>query len=336
MFFDIFKTGELLEGVRNENLLTVKHGFPGNTMFKNKFVNADLSMLRKSFFTILPWALSINPQNEEKENEIFRLRTIPLNDLSKIKKDCMIWLGHCTFLFNISGKWILTDPCLTYPPYHERLSELPLPIESIRTDYLLISHGHFDHLDKATMELLPLERSKILVPLRMAKLLKKLNSNLNVQEAGWFQQYRLDENFRITFLPAHHWYLRVFRDYNKILWGSFLIEWNGKKIFFAGDSAYAAHFKEVYELFGPMDHCLMPIGAYAPARIMQDAHMNPEEAVRAFHDLHGKVLVPMHYGTFDLADEPLGEPSRRMKELEAEAKIDGKLIMPDIGEIIFL
>lgn len=335
-FLESFKVRKSVKYARNEDLLTVKPGYTGNTVINDKFVNADLSMWRKSFFTMLPWAILSNPQKKEKKNETFRLRVTPLDDLSKVNDDSLIWLGHCTFLIKIGGKWILTDPCLTYPPYHKRLSELPISISSVIADYLLISHGHYDHLDEETIDEMSFRSAQVLVPLGMAHLLKDMRADLGVQEAGWYQQYRLHENFKITFLPAYHWYMRVSWDYNKMLWGSFLIEWNDKKLFFAGDSAYAPHFKEIFELFGSIDYCLMPIGAYAPPKIMQDAHMSPEEAVQAFRDLYGKAIIPMHYGTFDLADEPMGEPYRKIKRLEAEGKIGGRLITPDVGEVIAL
>jgi L-ascorbate metabolism protein UlaG (beta-lactamase superfamily) len=120
-----------------------------------------------------------------------------------------------------------------------------------------------------------------------------MNKFIDVQEAGWYQQFQLDTSFKVYFLPAKHWYLRAPWDRNKILWGSFLIEYKNKKFYFSGDSAYDTHFKTIGQLFGDIDYCFMPIGAYKPSYIMQSNHMNPEEAVRAYIDLKGKHFIPM-------------------------------------------
>ncbi|MBL7960329.1 hypothetical protein JNL27_08815, partial [bacterium] len=133
-----------------------------------------------------------------------------------------------------------------------------------------------------------------------------------------------------------HWYLRVPWDRNKILWGSFMIEYKGKRFYFAGDTAYADHFSAIAGLFPSIDYCFMPIGAYKPEYVMKTNHTNPEEAVHGFHDLRGKTFLPMHYGTFDLADEPRGEPIRWLKKIESDRNIDGALKIPEIGEVILI
>ncbi|MBX7152399.1 MBL fold metallo-hydrolase [bacterium] len=329
--------GEEALYLRNEELPVIKTSYPGNILIDGRFVNEDRSYVNNSFGKIFNWMISANPQKKEKEADTFKLKTIKLPPLNTIDRDCIIWLGHASFLIRIDGKWLLTDPCLTHPPTQERLAELPVPIEKIQPlDYLLLSHGHYDHLDRATIETLPARGVKALLPLKMAELIRSMNKFLDTQESGWYQQFNINESFKIYFLPAQHWYLRVPWDRNKILWGSFLIEKNGVKIYFAGDTAYAGHFNEIYKLFGTIDYCLMPVGAYKPPYIMKNNHTNPEEAVMGFNELHGKVFIPMHYGTFDLADEPLGEPVRWLQKLNEEKKINGELKIPDVGEILYI
>ncbi len=328
---------EKIQYLKNASLNTFKENYAGNKLVDDQFVNEDPEAALIPFGTVIKWFLSGNPQKREKKNDGFRLLTVPVQDLSAIRGDCIIWLGHAAFLFHIQNKWLLTDPCLTAPPFQQRYASLPLAIGDLRiVDYLLISHGHFDHLDSETTGQWSNKRMKALTGLRMGKVIEDLNKYVMPQEAGWYQEFNVDESFRIYFLPAQHWNQRSLWDRNKMLWGSFLIEWNGRRIFFAGDTGYANHFVEIAGLFSPIDYCLLPIAAYKPPYMMQQNHLNPEEAVKAFHDLKGRVLIPIHYGTFDLADEPLGEPLTWLKRIEAEKKINGELRTPDVGEVIYI
>ncbi len=323
-----------IEFVRNDALTVIRESYKGNPMIEGRFVNANLTSSGAPFSRIWKWWSSANPQREEKEKEEFSVPVRRLENLDAIKGDSLVWLGHASFLIQLGGKRILTDPCLTAPPFQKRFSMLPLPIDQLQVDYILLSHGHYDHLDSTTLSELPSHNTRSLVPLRMGDTIRSMNKNIEPIEAGWYQEYPLHEAFRIFFLPAQHWYLRVPWDRNKILWGSFMIEYKGKYIYFAGDTAYADHFSEIASLFPSIDYCLMPIGAYKPDYVMKTNHTDPEEAVRAFHELKGKYFLPMHYGTFDLADEPRGEPIRWLKRLESENRIGGKLIVPEIGEIV--
>lgn len=325
-----------IEFLKNESLATIRDGFRGNPMIDGRFVNANLTTSGAPFSSILKWWSTANPQKEEKDkdNDTYSIPVQTLSALREIKNDCIIWLGHAAFLIRLGGKWILTDPCLTAPPFQKRFTSLPIPIDQVEVDYILLSHGHYDHLDSTTLAELPAKKTRALVPLKMGETILSMNKHLDVVEAGWYQEYSINEKFRIYFLPAQHWYLRVPWDRNKILWGSFMIEYEGKHIYFAGDTAYADHFTEIASLFPSIDYCMLPVGAYKPEYVMKTNHTDPEEAVRAFHELRGRYFLPMHYGTFDLSDEPRGEPVRWLKKLEAEGKIKGHLKIPEIGEII--
>lgn len=305
-------------------------------MIDGRFVNTNLSTSGAPFSSLFKWWTSPNPQKDEKEKDTLDIPFQTLPDLKTIQRDCMIWLGHAAFLFHLDGKWLLTDPCLTAPAFQKRFTSLPIPIQQLDVDYILVSHGHYDHLDSTTLAELPSQKMRALVPLKMGETIRSLNKHVDVVEAGWYQEFPLNEKFRIYFLPAQHWYLRVPWDRNKILWGSFMIEYAGKHIYFAGDTAYAPHFRDIAQLFPSIDYCLMPVGAYKPEYVMKTNHTNPEEAVRAFNELNGKTFLPMHYGTFDLADEPRGEPVRWLKKLESEGKIHGELKIPAVGEITFI
>ncbi len=232
----------------------------------------------------------------------------------------------------------MTDPCLESPVFVKRLSELPCSIEDIRNiDYLLVSHSHRDHLDEGSVKKLNFKNTTALLPLKMGPLLKGWNKNLKIQEAGWYQSYKLSASKpEVTLMPAQHWSQRYTGDENKILWGSYVIRGSKKTIYFAGDTASAPHFKKIPGFFPDIDIALMPIGAYKPGYIMRGSHMTPEESVRAFSDLRAKTFVPMHYGTYDLADEPLGEPIRKLNKINAKGKVSGDLLIADVGEVIYI
>jgi len=168
-----------------------------------------------------------------------------------------------------------------------------------------------------------------LVPLELNAFFDK--KGIKNQQAGWYQKYKTKGKAEIYFMPAKHWNRRGALDFNKNLWGSFVVKVNNKTIYFAGDTAYGNHFKEINKLFGEIDYCLMPVGAYKPENIMKDTHMSPQEALKGFVDLQGKTFIPMHFGTYDLSDEPLGEP---LRILESE-KENFNITVLNIGEILF-
>jgi L-ascorbate metabolism protein UlaG (beta-lactamase superfamily) len=294
----------------NPNLTTIKPDYPGNRMVDGAFV--DHRSLPRSLWEVLKWKLSQNPKRKEKSEEHPSMKIITHAALPQNKSDDMMWLGHASFVLRIGGKTLLTDPCLTSPPLVKRHTPLPVAIEEINPDYLLVSHGHYDHLDSNTLE--HFRHGQALIPLKMSETIHDINAALTTQEAGWYQEYRIDESFSITFLPAHHWHRRGLNDANTVLWGSFVIRTPQRTIYFAGDTAYGDHFKEIGTLFD-IDIAILPIGAYAPRWFMGDSHMNPADTLKAFDDLGARELIPMHYGTFDLSDEPLGEPEALLREI---------------------
>ncbi|UZR92896.1 MBL fold metallo-hydrolase [Chondrinema litorale] len=238
------------------------------------------------------------------------------------------------FSIKIAGKLLLTDPCLKDLPIMKRRHELPFSISEIKNlDYILFSHAHRDHYDVASLKEILKNNPQVnfLLPLKQGELLKKLG-DYNFQEAAWYQIFNTPDNFKITFLPAQHWNKRGLADFNKTLWGSILIEFENKKIYFAGDTGYAAHFKDINKLIGPMDICFMPVGAYKPEYMMEASHVSPTDAIKGFHELEGKQFIPMHYGTYDLSDEPAGEPIRVLKKAYENGKINGDLNILDVGK----
>ncbi len=311
--------------IKNNALKTIKDDFIGNKIKDNIFQNPYGNSGQKNLIDLLGWKFSKNPQQDIKETEQYSLNVINDKSVLNDKKDFIYWLGHATFLIQIDGKRIITDPCLTSPPFVKRHTKLPIPIKELKADYVLVSHGHFDHLDSDTVK--HFDNSMALIPLGMSELIKDMNPSITTQEAGWFQQYDIAEDFKVFFLPSHHWHRRTLFDIDEVLWGSFIIQSKKQTIYFGGDSAYSSHFKEIGDLFD-IDIAILPIGAYSPEYMMQSSHINPNEAFKAYKDLKAKKLIPMHFGTFDISDEPMSEPEFLMKKLSKNINIQ----FLDIGE----
>jgi L-ascorbate metabolism protein UlaG (beta-lactamase superfamily) len=229
------------------------------------------------------------------------------------------FINHSTVLLQLSGLNIITDPIWAeraspftwVGPKRKRapgvgLSELP-PL-----DVVLISHNHYDHLDLGTLEAIAARHaSKVLVPLGNRALLE-CHGISNVMEFDWWDDVALAAGSRITFTPSQHFSARGVFDRNKTLWGTFLIEHHGARIYFGGDSGYSSAFRHIYERLGAPDLAFLPIGAYEPRWFMRVMHMNPAEAVQAHLDLHSRQSVAIHFGTFQLTEET---PQRAVAEL---------------------
>ena len=185
------------------------------------------------------------------------------------------------------------------------IEELP-PI-----DFVVVSHNHYDHLDLASLIALAARdgATRFFVPLGNAELLRE-NGVENVVEIDWGES-REHRGVRIFCLPTQHWSKRGPGDDNEALWSSWAVVGPERSFYFAGDTGYFDGFARIAEVFGSFDLAAVPIGAYEPAAMMRASHMDPEQAVRAALDLRAHRALAMHYGTFDLSDEPLGDPPRR-------------------------
>lgn len=323
--------------VRNKNLPTVRADWQGTPLDeKNRFVNHEFPFL-PSPLDLLKWQTSKNPQREEKLNDTKRLQIFNADDFLQSEKDGIIWLGHAAFFIRLNGKNILIDPVFGNPRFIRKYLDFPSPVEKIRQlDYVLVSHDHRDHCDETTLKEIARKfpEAKFYGGLRMDELFKTWFAN-EAQGAGWFQQFKLsDEKIKIFFLPVRHWCRRGLADTNHRLWGGFVIQGEGKTIYFGGDSGYGSHYRETGEIFPEIDYFLIGIGAYKPRWFMEANHNSPEDAVQAFIDSKAKTLVPMHYGTFDLSDEPPSEPLRLLQEEAEKHNLSDKLKPLNINESI--
>jgi len=235
----------------------------------------------------------------------------------------LTWVGHSTFLWQHLGINLITDPHLTdrasplefigpkrlNPPAIE-LSELP------SIDFVIISHNHYDHLDRKTvLALTKQQREKppyFLVPLGLKNWFADIGITENVIELDWWQSKQIGQ-WNFTAVPVQHWSKRGLFDTNMTLWAGWVVRSPEQKLFFAGDTGYSKDFIEIGKRYGPMDLSLIPIGAYAPRWFMKDMHVNPEEAVKIHIDVESRQSIGMHWGTFlNLTEEPLLEPPQRL------------------------
>ncbi|MEH6610188.1 MAG: MBL fold metallo-hydrolase [Halioglobus sp.] len=250
------------------------------------------------------------------------------------------WIGHATLLVQMEHVTFLTDPTWSNRPsplpligpgrFVEpglRLDDLP-PI-----DFVVISHNHYDHLDLPTLRLLSELNSETVfyVPLGNGELLRSQGIE-NVEELDWGQTAAF-KGATIHCLPSQHWSKRSLTDDHKALWSSWAVTGADRRFYFAGDTGYFSEFEKIGARLGPFDLVAVPIGAYEPRAMMRESHMNPEEALRAATDLRAVRAVAMHYGTFDLSDEPLSEPPLRFKEAAKGSSLaDGAAWTLNIGE----
>jgi L-ascorbate metabolism protein UlaG (beta-lactamase superfamily) len=287
-----------------------------------------------SFGDVLKWKLKKNLQQGEKDQDT---RTLPISNQKfdfNTDDDYIIWLGHASYLMQLNGVIFITDPVLINNTFLKRKSELPFPLENFpKIDYLLLSHNHRDHCDKSSLQWLFTNNPEIeiLTGLGMKSVISSWIDGQEIQEAGWYQSYQLNHStLEIHFVPSRHWSKRWLNDDNKSLWGGFYLKTKTESFYFMGDSGAGQHFEDIKNTLGAPDYCIMGIGAYKPEWFMHQAHISPKDAIDAFNTLQGKFFIPMHYGTFDLSDEPMLEPWDLVNT--NQESIEGDLIEPILGE----
>lgn len=228
----------------------------------------------------------------------------------------LTFINHITFLLQFDGLNILTDPVYSerVSPFRsvgpKRVRDPGLAFGALPPVHLvLITHNHYDHLDIETLlRLQDAHSPRFVTTLGNRAFLAEFGIHA-VDELDWWQSVDV-AGAKVTLTPAQHWSSRRPRNRNRTLWGGFVVSTAGCRVYFAGDTGYGGHFREVRERLGRMDVSLLPIGAYEPRWFMRDQHMNPDDAVRAHLDLQTKVSVGTHFGCFQLTDEGIDDPPR--------------------------
>lgn len=237
------------------------------------------------------------------------------------------WIGHASFLIQIGGLNILTDPVLSRraSPVQwagpERLAPLGLEFHELpKIDLVLVSHNHYDHLDEATVRrLAQRDDPAFVVPLALAEWFHRRGMR-HVTEMDWWQT-TLVRGLRVHAVPMQHFSGRGMKDRNRTLWCGYVIEAVATRLLFVGDSGYGPDFIAIGKRFAPIDVAMIPIGAYDPRDFMRPVHVDPIEAVRIHQDVGARLSLAMHWGTFRLTLEPLEEPPRRLRAALAAAGI---------------
>ena len=252
----------------------------------------------------------------------------------KIKKGELgiTWIGHASFLIQTPEVNVLIDP--NWAMWLKVVKRLKKPGFDLfhlpEIDFVLVTHAHFDHLDRRTLRKVASDQP-IVVPVGVGNLVHDLGFNI-VHEMDHYQRLELGP-LCVSMTPCHHWGARMLHDSHRGF-GGFIIEAEGRSIFHCGDSAYFEGFKEIGNRFD-IEVALLPIGAYDPPS-GREVHMNPEQAVQAFQELHARTLVPMHYGSFRLGYEPLDEPPARLLACAREAGIEKKVLVMTEGAPVVL
>jgi N-acyl-phosphatidylethanolamine-hydrolysing phospholipase D len=250
------------------------------------------------------------------------------------------WIGHSTFLVQMHGVNVLTDPhwgnraspvSFAGPrrliPPGMRFEDLP-PIHAV-----VISHDHYDHLDTATVQRLARDHHPtFFVPLGIKAWLADLGIR-DVVELDWWQSQAF-HGLVFTCTPAQHSSGRGLNDQNLRLWSSWVITAPDRRFFFAGDTGYDPSLQEIGRRLGPFDLAAIPIGGYSSHTQRHPNHVNPEEAVALFRDLRGRVMVPMHWGTFDMNMEPFKEPPERMMNEALRRGLDTRMAPLSPGQTL--
>jgi N-acyl-phosphatidylethanolamine-hydrolysing phospholipase D len=282
---------------------------------------------RWSFFVSRVWTTTFGP----------RVASFPIEAngdaaMANPPGPTVTWVGHSTLLVRLDGVNVLTDP-----QWSERASPVGfagpkrvtppgVPFEALPPIHaVVISHDHYDHLDLPTVQrLAAAHRPHFFVPLGMKAWFAE-NGIGDVEELDWWEGREM-KGLTVTCVPGQHWSQRSPWDLNRRLWCGWAVAGRDRRFFFAGDTAYYDAFREIGARLGPFDLTAVAIGAYLPPRIMKWSHTTPEEALRIFADVRGTRFVAIHWGTFDLADEPLDEPPRRLRAETERLGLDGDTV----------
>jgi N-acyl-phosphatidylethanolamine-hydrolysing phospholipase D len=315
-----------------------KHHVPGG--FKN--LHIDSISRRGDFFR---WRLGFGPTEEPalSPNAVPsfhpRVTAADLNSLNHAHPDTIqiTWIGHTTFLIQVAGLNILTDPI-----FSDRASPLSfvgprrlLP-PAIRQEDLppiqltIISHNHYDHLDRVSVKKLG-KQVKFFVPLGLSRWFQAAGLD-NVTELDWWESADYGK-IRLYCVPAQHFSMRTPFNANKVLWAGWVLATPRGNIFFAGDTGYSPDFQEIGQRLGPMRLALIPIGGYMPRWFMKPMHLNPEEAVQVHQDVRSQQSIGMHWGTFKLTEEALAEPPLFLQQvLQKKGIAPDKFLVLPFGE----
>lgn len=306
---------------------------------KGRFHNSGPKMPRSFLHGVRIFARIFTEKKVDTTPDItIPVRPLRQSDLTQLSRDTIhiVKLGHSSILLKVYGEYWLLDPVFSdrASPFQfagpQRFHAPPLALEELpKIDKVLISHNHYDHLDKACIKLLAGKTDQFFVPIGVDGDLEKWGVQASkITTFDWWQEEHTSQGI-VVFTPCQHFSGRGMGDSNSTLWGSWVIKTPQHSLYFSGDSGYFSGFKEIGDKYGPFDLTMVETGAYD--KDWADIHMKPEESVQAHIDLKGKVMMPIHNGTFDLAFHTWHDPFDRVV---AEAKRrEIQLHTPEFGQI---
>ena len=312
-----------------------------------RFVNPLGVKKQGGIHKVIYWKLfARNRHKEFYPDEQVKPVTIDWGQIRQHDGLSVTFIRHATIMVKDKGEYLLIDPVFfgiiinsvplrgivgglkDFSPITFGPSEMPAP------NHVLITHDHYDHLNKPSLSLLDND-THIITPLGNGHIFDALDMN-NRTQLDWYDKY--SENGReITLLPSNHWTIRnPFLGPNRSLWGSYLIKTShGPVIYVSGDTAYFEEMEEIGRDYD-IDLAIINLGAYEPRWFMKDSHINPEETVRAFQKLGAKKLMVVHWGTFRLGDEPVHFPPIDIRTAMEKAEISNSLVHLNPGETLFM
>jgi N-acyl-phosphatidylethanolamine-hydrolysing phospholipase D len=300
--------------------------------FRNPWFSDDD---KRSFTDLLKWQWDRRIRKNVVKPDRYNFNVVPsdyVNPPQSMYSGMLTWVGHSTFLIQVAGMNILTDPVWSdrVGPARflgpKRHSPPGIPWEKLpQIHAVVVSHNHYDHMDRSTLERLDKEFSPaFIVPLGNKKLLDEWGIQ-NSTEMDWGDTHTIGE-IEFVCTPAQHFSQRWLNDHNEMLWSSWIIKAPHATFFFGGDTGYFPGFTDIGEQYGPIDIALIPIGAYLPRWFMRPVHVDPAEALQAFIDLNARYFGAMHWGTFDQADELLDEPPRELIRAADSLHVDSNRV----------
>ncbi|MCL4233724.1 MAG: MBL fold metallo-hydrolase [Deltaproteobacteria bacterium] len=291
----------------------------------------------RGFADLLKWRLGMQPGDDHASRPRWESIPVATDTLDVIgangARPMVTWFGHASALIRLNGVDILVDPVEGSIPFVRRESPDARIFDAVpKPAAILVTHNHFDHMDATTLEKFD-RATPMIVPLGMGEWFTKRGYR-SVKEMDWWESVEV-AGLDVKYLPARHWSKRTLFDTLESLWGGYIVQSRTHTVYHAGDSGYFGGFAEIGKRFSRIDVALMPIGAYSPRWFMEAAHMDPADAIKAMRDVKAAALIPIHYGSFRLSDEPMTEPPAMMELAAREAGFDGTRLLP-IGGTLFL
>ena len=305
-----------------------------------KYFNPWMPMEHGGIWRFLKWRLFSAKAGYTAEEKAFLPAVIPqLKERiqSMPEGDFIAWLGHASFLMRLQGEFWLTDPMLSDRAFWVKRVTAPAitagEIKELTSRLnVIISHNHYDHLDKETLRSLP-EGSRFFVPRGLKGYVESFHHG-PVVEMDWWETLHAGPGVELICLPAQHWSRRIGQAAGSTLWAGFLLKTTATSIYFGADSGYFIGYREFARRFPGIRYALLDTTAMHPRWFMHYVHKNISETIQAFHDLQAAYFIPTQWGTFPLGDEPPGYPAMELLRTIRERNLDKtRYIIMDIGQI---